>query len=94
MILNNKIETKQSKGGKDRDKMGEQCEFCWHKFKSQKYLRHHQSIAKYCQKAHNRFYFRPLYLIGQLGIAIRTKDFSFIKLGSRVLRDNIRKFLR
>lgn len=28
--------------------MGEQCEFCWAKFKSLKYLQHHQRVAKYC----------------------------------------------
>lgn len=30
--------------------MGEQCEFCWAKFKSSRYLEHHQHQAKYCQK--------------------------------------------
>lgn len=30
--------------------MGEQCEFCWAKFKSSRYLEHHQQQAKYCQK--------------------------------------------
>lgn len=51
-------------------------------------------IAQYCQKAHNKFYFRPLYILGMLGEACRTKDFSFIKVGLRVFRGNISKFLR
>ena len=29
--------------------MSERCDFCWSKFKSLKYLEHHQRSAKYCQ---------------------------------------------
>ena len=28
--------------------MSEQCEYCWAKFRSRKYLEHHHNVAKYC----------------------------------------------
>jgi hypothetical protein len=53
-----------------------------------------EEIAQACQKAHKKFYFRPLYIIHMLSEAFRTKDFSFIKVGLRVFRDNVSKFLK